>query len=88
MSAMEPSLHHPVDVLTALQAADSGPARLATLPWVAAYLTFLPRDPAATAGPYFRSVPTTCCDWTSISMTAQLWYLFCTAGPDRQVTVA
>lgn len=85
---MQLGSHHPVDVLTALQEADSGPARLATLPWVAAYLTFLPRDPAAAAGPYFRYVPTTCCDWTSISMAAQLWYLFGTAGPDRQMTAA
>lgn len=48
------SPHHPVDVLAAVAAADSGPARLGTLPWIAAYLTFLPRHPAAAASPYFR----------------------------------
>lgn len=43
-----------MDVLAALTAAASGTARLATLPWVAAYLTFLPRCPAVAASPYFR----------------------------------
>lgn len=45
---------HPADVSAALAAASGAPALLATLPWVAAYLTFLPRHPAAAASPYFR----------------------------------
>jgi hypothetical protein len=49
-----PGLDQPADVSAALAAASGAPALLATLPWVAAYLTFLPRHPAAAASPYFR----------------------------------
>jgi hypothetical protein len=48
------TLEHTVDVRSAVTAASSGLALLATLPWVATYLTFLPRHPAAAALPYFR----------------------------------
>lgn len=49
-----PGLEQPVDISAALAAASGAPALLATLPWVAACLTFLPRHPAAAASPYFR----------------------------------
>ena len=55
-----PGPDNPVGVSAALAAASGAPALLATLPWVSAYLTFLPRHPAAAATPYFRCSSAVC----------------------------
>jgi hypothetical protein len=53
-------LEHPADISAALAAASGAPALLATLPWVAAYLTFLPRHPAAAVSQCFRCSSANC----------------------------